>query len=93
MGAADLIVGIAAVLAGLASLVRQGVRMRARWRLWAAAGVETAVLATVAALAAFRHSALLDTPLGVVAAFSAWELTLCSLGLWCVARRRSCRWG
>lgn len=93
MAAADLIVGIAAVLAGLASLVRQGVPTRARWRLWLATWTEAAVLAAVVTLALCRHSALLDTPLGVVGVFSAWELALSVLSLRCVARRRSCRWG
>lgn len=92
MGVADIIVGLAAVIAGLASLVRQGAPVAPRWRLRLAAWADAGSLATVVTLAACDHSTLLDTPLAVVAAFSAWELALCVLDLRGWAGRRTPPW-
>jgi hypothetical protein len=92
MGAGDIIVGLAAIIAGCASLIRQGAPVAPRWRLRLAAWADAVSLAAVATLAACDHSTLLDTPLAVVAAFSAWELALCVLDLRGWAGRRTPHW-
>jgi hypothetical protein len=77
----DLIVGLAAVAAGLASLARQGAPFAPPWRLWLAIWGDAASLSAAITLIVIAPAALLETPLALVAALSLWELTLAVLDL------------
>lgn len=81
MGAPDLIVGFAAVAAGLASLARDGAPFVPPWRLWVGLWGAAASLSASITLAVFAPATLLETPLALVAIFSLWELALASLDL------------
>lgn len=81
MGATDLIVGFAAVAAGLASLARDGAPFVPPWRLWVGLWGAAASLSASITLAVFAPATLLETPLALVAIFSLWELALASLDL------------
>lgn len=81
MEVADLIVGLAAVMAGLASLARHGAPVARPWRLWLAIWGDAACLSTSVTLAVVAPTALVETPLALVAALSLWELVLAVLDL------------
>jgi hypothetical protein len=78
---ADLIVGLAAVMAGLASLARHGAPFARPWRLWLAIWGDAASLSIAVTLVVIAPSVLLETPLALVAGLSLWELALAVLDL------------
>lgn len=81
MTVADLIVGLAAVMAGLASVARHGAPFARPWRLWLAIWGDAASLSMAVTLAVLAPGALLETPLALVAGLSLWELVLAVLDL------------
>jgi hypothetical protein len=81
MPLSDLIVGLAAVTAGLASLARHAAPFARPWRLWLAIWGDAASLSAAVTLVAIAPSTLLETPVGLVAALSLWELALAVLDL------------
>jgi hypothetical protein len=81
VGAPDLIVGLAAVMAGLASLARHCAPFVPPWRLWVAVWGAAASLSVSVTLAVLAPSTLLQTPVALVAVFSLWELALAALDL------------
>lgn len=87
MGPPDLIVGLAAVAAGLASLARDSAPFVAPWRVWIALWGASASLATAITLAVFAPATLVETPIALVAIFSLWELALAALDLRAWVRR------
>jgi hypothetical protein len=81
MPLSDLIVGLAAVAAGLASLARHGAPFARSWRLWLAIWGDAASLSAAVTLIAVAPATLLETPVALVAALSLWELALAVLDL------------
>ena len=81
MDVADLIVGLAAVMAGLASFARHGAPVARPWRLWLAIWGDAASLSMAVTLVVLAPSVLLETPLALVAGLSLWELALAVLDL------------
>jgi hypothetical protein len=81
MPLSDLIVGLAAVAAGLASLARHGAPFARPWRLWLAIWGDAASLSAAVTLIAVAPATLLETPVALVAALSLWELALAVLDL------------
>ena len=81
MSHADLIVGLAAVAAGLASFARHGAPFARPRRLWLAIWCDAASLSAAITLIVFAPATLLETPLALVAALSLWELALAVLDL------------
>jgi hypothetical protein len=81
MPLSDLLVGLAAVAAGLASLVRQGAPFTRPWRLWLAIWGDAASLSVAVTLVVIAPATLLETPVALVAALGLWELILAVLDL------------
>lgn len=81
MPLSDLIVGLAAVAAGLASFVRHGAPFARPWRLWLAIWGDAASLSAAVTLIVVAPSTVLETPVALVAALSLWELALAVLDL------------
>ena len=81
MPLSDLIVGLAAVAAGLASLARHGAPFARPWRLWLAIWGDAASLSAAVTLIVIAPSTVLETPVALVAALSLWELALAVLDL------------
>ncbi|HEX5378835.1 MAG TPA: hypothetical protein VFW47_09690 [Phenylobacterium sp.] len=92
MGVVDLIVGLAAVASGLASLVRRGAPFTPPWRLWLAIWGHAASASACTTLAVFDPANMVETPLILVAAFSLGELALAILDLRGWAGRRTPDW-
>jgi hypothetical protein len=81
MDVADLIAGLAAVVAGVGGFVRQGAPFARPWRLWMALWADAAALSTAVTLALIAPVTLIETPLAVVAGFALWELCLALIAL------------
>ncbi len=92
MGYADLIVGLAAVIAGLASLARRGAPLAPPWRLWLAVWGHAASLAAGVTLMVVEPVLVIETPVLLVAAFSLGELAVSVLDLRGWAGRRTPDW-
>lgn len=78
---ADLIAGIAAVVAGMGGFIRCGTPFAPAWRLWLALWADAAALSTAVTVALLEPATLAETPLVVVAAFALWELFLALIAL------------
>ena len=81
MDVADLIAGLAAVVAGMGGFVRHGAPFAPPWRLWLALWTDAAALGTAVTLALLEPVTLIETPLAVVAGFAFWELCLALIAL------------
>ena len=92
MSVADFWVGVAAVITGLASLVRQRAPLAPRWRARIVVAADTASLSAAGILIAAHPSVLIETPLAPIVALSLGEWAAAVLALRVAAGRSTPRW-
>ena len=92
MSVADFWVGVAAVITGLASLVRQRAPLAPRWRARIAVAADTASLSAAGILIGAHPAVLLETPLVLIVALSLGEWAAAVLTLRVAAGQSTPRW-
>jgi len=92
MNVADFWVGLAAVITGLASLVRQRAPLAPRWRARIVVAADTASLVAAGLLIGAHPAVLVETPLAVIVALSLGEWAAAVLSLRAAAGQPTPRW-
>ena len=92
MNVADFWVGLAAVITGLASLVRQRAPLTPRWRARIVVAADTASLAAAGLLIGVHPAVLIETPLAPIVALSLGEWAAAVLALRAAAGHSTPRW-
>jgi hypothetical protein len=92
MSVADVWVGLAAVITGLTSLVRQRAPLAAQWRARIVVGADTASLVAASILIGAHPSVLIETPLAPIVALSLGEWAFAVLSLRAAAGLSTPRW-
>jgi len=92
MSVADFWVGLAAVITGLASLVRQRAPLAAQWRARIVVAADTASLVAAGILICAHPSVLIETPLAPIIALSLGEWAAAVLALRAAAGQPAPRW-